>query len=115
MRALLALPLLLGLAFAPAASAETQADAGSPPVDPFCFFEPILPETPLYYVVWSCTGGQLGVPEPIYALTGCQMGFPATNVECEPSPARLLEETLQCLVEEPVVPCVLQLVEALAG
>jgi hypothetical protein len=49
-----------------------------------CLLQPHIPETPAYYIVWWClTQGQ--VPEPIYALTGCTLGFPITNVHC-PSP-----------------------------
>lgn len=80
MRALLALPLLL-LALVPTVAATELQPAAPDPVE--CFMAPYFPETPLYYIVWWCTAGQLGVPEPIYLLTGCRLGFPITNINCD--------------------------------
>jgi hypothetical protein len=82
MKALTALPLLL-LAFVPAVAADLDAPAAQPGPNPLrCLMGPHIPETPLYYIVWYCTLGLYGVPEPIYFLTGCKMGFPAYNIQC---------------------------------
>jgi hypothetical protein len=115
MRALLALPLLLALA--PAAAAQSAGPAAAePPIDPLeCLARPYFPETPVYYIVWWCTGGELGIPEPIEHFTTCRMGFPVTDVECDFLSTPALWETLReqadrvrgCVENRPTVGCVL--------
>ena len=112
MRALLALPLLL-LALVPTVAAADLEPASPDPIQ--CLFEPYFPETLLYYIVWWCTAGQLGVPEPIEFLTGCTLGFPITHVHCDFAAVSGLVGTVgdrvervdYCVEYRPTVGCVM--------
>lgn len=46
-----------------------------------CFFQPVIPETPVYYIVWACTLGDVA-REPLGEL-GCQIVF-GQGLVCEP-------------------------------
>jgi hypothetical protein len=59
-------------------------DPDCPPVgSPMaCLLQPVIPETPAYYIVWACaTGG--AVAEPVGALTGCTVDVQGV-VQCVP-------------------------------
>jgi hypothetical protein len=104
MRALLAAPLLLLLACVPAVAADdpplpSEIAPRMPDPDPFCLFRPVIPETPLYYILWHCTAGQVGVPEPIHYATGCHLGFPAYRIYCHWDEGRVTGPVIDCIRE----------------
>lgn len=82
MRALLVLPFLL-LAFVPTVAADAQP-VPELPAAVECLLGPQIPETFGYYIVWGCTAGAAGVPEPVEKVTDCTVEFPM-RLQCAAS------------------------------